>query len=501
LLSLPHGHEVAIPSWPGGEPLEPTAPAKGEKVLDLAPATGAPLAVVEEANEGLVDRAVAAAEMAQPSWNDLGLRGRAEALQALAAALLEIEAPLGRLEAIDTGSPIGAMRADASKGADYLRQCAVVAIEARGDTIPASDSGWHLTFPHPWGVVGAITAYNHPVLFACQKAGPALIMGNSLILKPSEHAPLSSCVFGALAADLFPPGVVNVVVGGPETAIALVKHPSVPRLTFTGGVSSGLAVQAAVAQSGRLKSLTLELGGKNPIIVAPDCDPAVAADAVVRGMNFKRVQGQSCGSTSRLLVHEDLHDEVVDRVVGLVAGIRLGLPEDEATEMGALISEDHRRRVLGYVAGAIEDGAELRFGGGPPSDRPDLDGGAYVVPTILDRVQPQMRIAREEVFGPVLSVLSWRHDQEVIDLANDSEYGLTASIWTQDITRALAMASQIEAGYIWINDVERRYTGVPFGGWKQSGLGTEQGLAQELLTFTRNKSVNIGLRGADTRGR
>jgi acyl-CoA reductase-like NAD-dependent aldehyde dehydrogenase len=191
----------------------------------------------------------------------------------------------------------------------------------------------------------------------------------------------------------------------------------------------------------------------------------------------------------------------VDRVVDLVAAIRLGLPEDEATEMGALISQDHRRRVLAFIAGALEDGAELRFGGGPPSDRPDLDGGAYVVPTVLDRVQPQMRIARQEVFGPVLSVLSWRDDEEAIDLANDSEYGLTASIWTQDITRALAMTSRIESGYIWVNDVERRYPGVPFGGWKQSGIGTEQGLAQELLTFSRNKSVNIGLGGADARAR
>ena len=297
----------------------------------------------------------------------------------------------------------------------------------------------------------------------------------------------------ALSEDLLPPGIFNVVAGGAETGEAIVTHPDIQRITFTGSLPTGLRVYAAASQSGRFKNVTLELGGKNPIVIYPDVDPAAAAAAVIKGTNFARVGGQSCGATSRLLLHEALHDEVLERVVADTVAIKLGLPDDPATEMGCMVSHAHRDRVLSMIDDARQDGARLLAGGGRPQDRPDLDAGAFVEPTVFDGVDPSARLFREEVFGPVLGVTTWTDEQEALRLANDTEYGLTASIWCNDIDRALNAARTIDAGYIWVNDVEVRYPGVPFGGWKQSGLGLELGLVDDILSHTRSKSINVGL--------
>jgi acyl-CoA reductase-like NAD-dependent aldehyde dehydrogenase len=258
-------------------------------------------------------------------------------------------------------------------------------------------------------------------------------------------------------------------------------------------VATGLQIQRTVADSGRIKSVQLELGGKNPIVVFEDADPLEAADATVRGMNFMRVQGQSCGSTSRLIVHRDLRAAVTEEILARVEKIAIGLPEEEGTQMGSLISPEHRDRVLGFVSAGREDGGELLAGGGAPADAA-LAGGAYVAPTVFGNVRPDHRLARQEVFGPVLAIMEFGSEAEAIALANDSDYGLTASIWTRDIDRALRSADAIEAGYVWVNDVETRYTGVPFGGWKQSGLGSEQSLLDDLEQCTRTKAVNIAVR-------
>jgi acyl-CoA reductase-like NAD-dependent aldehyde dehydrogenase len=492
-LSAAHllaGARTEVPLWIDGAP---ATTVTGAVVTDSAPATGEPLGRVHLAGAGEVDAAVAAAHEARAAWRALGVRERAARVEELADRLRAARDDFARLDARDTGNPITAMRADIDKGAAQLRLAAGVGMELQGSTIPASPTGLHLTLPEPWGVVGVIPAYNHPPLFLCQKLGPVLVAGNTAVVKPADQAPLAAVAFAALADGLLPPGVLNLVPGGPETGAALVGHPDVPRLTFTGSVASGLAVQSAAAASGRIKQLTLELGGKNPIIVFDDTDPAEAAAAVVRGMNFTRVQGQSCGSTSRLLVQEGAHDAVVAEVVRLTEAIRLGLPEDERTEMGSLISAAHRDRVLAWIDAARADGAELVSGGGPPND-PALVAGAYVLPTVFDRVKPSDRLATGEVFGPVLAVLTFGDEAEAVQLANDTPYGLAASIWTADLDRALRVAAAVEAGYIWVNDVERRYPGVPFGGLKQSGLGTEQGLADELRSFTRAKSVNVAVR-------
>jgi betaine-aldehyde dehydrogenase len=462
---------------------------------DRAPATGEVLARIETAGAAEVDAAVQAARAASTEWKAMGAGARADHVHELARLVEENLESLALLDARDTGSPLRSMRADVRKGARALHLYAGLGLEIQGRTIPASATGLHLTLPEPWGVVGAITAYNHPLMFACLRSGPALVAGNALILKPAEQTPLSSIAFASLAEEVLPPGVLTVLPGGPAAGSSLVQHSQVPRITFTGSVPTGEHVQRAAVAGGQFKTLTLELGGKNPMLVFPDADPGEAAEAAVRGMNFTRVQGQSCGSTSRLLVHEDIHDDVVQRVLQLVSAIRLGLPEDEDADMGSLISPEHRDRVLGLISKGRDEGAVLLCGGGPPEGREELKGGAYLEPTVVDSVRAGSVLAGEEVFGPVLSIMTWRDEDEAIRLANDTEYGLTASIWTRDIDRALRVAGAVEAGYIWINDVETRYPGVPFGGWKRSGIGFEQGLSHELLTYTRSKSLNIRVNG------
>ena len=270
------------------------------------------------------------------------------------------------------------------------------------------------------------------------------------------------------------------------------RHPSVLRISFTGSTATALRIQAAAAESGRLKTLTFELGGKNPIVVFDDLNIDEVAEAIVRGMNFTRVQGQSCGSTSRLVIHEAIAAPVLERVAKLAGRIRIGLPTDPATEMGSMITRAARDRCLAVIERAVADGARVITGGAVPSDAALADG-AYLQPTVVADVRPDSELALEEVFGPVLAVMTFRDEAEALALANAGHYGLTAAVWTQDLDRAFRIVDALEAGYIWVNDVETRYPAVPFGGWRDSGVGVEHGL-DEILSFTRIRAVNVRLR-------
>ena len=493
LLDLPRGAAAdgEIPMWIDGRPAASNDGSAAARD-DICPSTGSLLARVHQASAADVDRAVAAAAAAQPAWAAMGLHERAARLAEWGRRISEAAPRLGLLDARDGGTAVASMSASAAKGGKFLQTIAGVAPEMHGRTIPATPAGLHFTEPAPWGVVGALCAYNHPTLFTCMKAAPALAAGNSVVLKPAEQTPLSPLLIASLAEDLLPPGVLNVVPGGAATGEALVAHPGVPRVSFTGSLRTGLAVQARAGASGVLKCLTLELGGKNPILVFDDVDPDTAAAAVVKGSNFARVGGQSCGATSRLIIHADLREAVLQRVVEQTERIRIGMPDDSSSQMGCMVSHGHRDRILGFVDAGKADGGRLLTGGTPPAD-PSLAAGAFIRPAIFDDVAHGATVAREEIFGPVLAVTTFSDAAEALAMANDTPYGLTASIWSNDINRALGAARAIDAGYVWVNDVEVRYPGLPFGGWKQSGIGKELGLVDDIMSYTRSKAISVAI--------
>lgn len=466
------------------------AAGSGETRPNVAPASAEPLGSVAVSDEADVEAAHVSAETAGPAWRAMSMEERRQRLLGWADAVRTRQPELALLDAMDSGTPKRTMHAGVGKGLGYLEYFAGLGLQLSGETIPASTDNLHYTVREPYGVVGVIIPFNHPAYFAMSKTAPALMAGNTVVLKPAELTPASATVIAAASAEFLPPGVLNVVHGDARVGRALVGHHRNERVHFTGGVRTGLAVQEGAAQSGRVKKVSLELGGKNPILVYPDVDPDMAARAAVVGMNFTRNQGQSCGSTSRLFVHQSIAEEVTDRVCANVAKIKLGMPEDEGTEMGSLVSADHQQRVLEYIGKGVADGARLLVGGRAPDG--DLAKGAFVEPTVFDHVGPDASIAREEIFGPVLSVISWDDEDDMIRAVNDSEYGLAAAIYTQDISTALQAATQIEAGYIWINNVETRWKGVPFGGQKSSGLGSEHSIS-EMRSYTREKTVNVAI--------
>jgi betaine-aldehyde dehydrogenase len=317
-----------------------------------------------------------------------------------------------------------------------------------------------------------------------------LAAGNALIVKPAGETPLSALRIAELWDGVFPPGVFNIVTGGRDAGAALVAHPKVAKIGFIGSVNGGRAVMQGA--SATLKALTLELGGKNALVACSDANPADVADGVVRGMNFRYVTGQSCNSTSRVYLHADIHDATLPEIVKRVAAIKVGLPTERDTEMSCLASQAQFDKTMSYIRLGLEGGARIVYGGKPPAD-PKLAQGFFVEPTVFADVTDDMRIAREEIFGPVVSVLRWSDESDVIARVNALDVGLTASIWTHDLDRAHRLASSIEAGYIWINGASTHHVGVPFGGYKQSGLGREESI-DELLACTQLKNVNVTLR-------
>ncbi|HEV8403893.1 MAG TPA: aldehyde dehydrogenase family protein [Candidatus Limnocylindrales bacterium] len=454
------------------------------------PATWQLIARIADAGEDGVERAVTAAEAAHVGWRRTPARERAALIGALADRLEAKAEELAQLDALDTGNPLVSMRADVAKGIHQMHEAAGLALETKGETFPLP--GLHYTAREPWGVVARLVTFNHPAMFTAARIATALVAGNCVIIKPSELAPLSPLAIAEITAGVVPDGVINVVVGGPATGAAIAAHPRILRITFTGSTPTALRIQAAAAASGRVKSMTFELGGKNPIVVFPDVDLDETAAAIVRGMNFARVQGQSCGATSRLIVHESIAEAVLERVVDRTRKIRIGMPSDPSTEMGAMITKSARSRVVDMVERATGGGARV-LTGGHAIETGELGRGAFLEPTVVDGVARGSELADVEVFGPVLAAMTFTEESEAVALANDGPFGLTAAVWTQDIDRAFRLANAIETGYVWINDVETRFPAVPFGGWGDSGVGLEHGI-EEVLSMTRLKAVNVRLR-------
>jgi acyl-CoA reductase-like NAD-dependent aldehyde dehydrogenase len=482
---MPDLIELSTPAMLVGGALEPASDGRCLEVVN--PGTGERLATAPFATAEDVDRAVRAARRAAVGWGRVPVRERADHLLRLAAALRAHQEELAVLDALNSGNPIREMRRDVLLAVAVIEYYAGIGSELKGETLPLTPETLHFSVREPYGVVGRIVAFNHPLLFAASRLAAPLVAGNAVVLKPADQTPLSALALGRIAADLFPPGIVNVVPGdGPTTGAALVRHPDVKRIAFIGSVETGRLVQRQAAEAG-VKHVTLELGGKNPMIVFPDADAEAAAAAAVRGMNFVW-QGQSCGSTTRLFVHRRLHDRVVAGVLDRVRAIKVGDPMVEDTQMGPMISKRQLDKDLSYIAAARDEGGTVLTGGGRPPGLPA--GGFYLEPTVVGGVRPGMRVAQEEIFGPVLSVLEWDDYDAMIAAANGVRYGLTASIWTNDINQALRTMRAVEAGYVWINDVSIHYLGAGFGGYKESGVGKEENLA-ELLSYTQEKYVHI----------
>lgn len=452
----------------------------------LNPAHGTALGEVPAASEADVEAAVLAAVDGFRIWRRKSPTERATALRELARRLREHAEELAFIDTLDSGGPISVMRRDVETSAQTLEFFAGLVTELKGETIPFGDGNLNYTVREPWGVVGCILAYNHPILFAVGRVAPALAAGNSVVVKPADQTPLSALRLAGIWADALPPGVFNVVTGDRTCGAALAAHPKIARSSLVGSIATGKAVMRAAAD--HVRPVALELGGKNAMIVRPDARKDAVVAGAVAGMNLA-LCGQSCGSITRIFLHDAIHDELVVRIADAVAAVRPGLPEHDDTRMGSLVSAAQRAKVLDYVRLGREEGARLVTGGGPPTD-PTLSGGYYIEPTVFADVTMDMRIAREEVFGPVLSILRWSDEDSVVREANMLDYGLTASIFTQDLDAAHRLAGRMEAGYVWINQVGYHFLGAPFGGMKQSGLGREECL-DELLACTQIKNVNI----------
>jgi betaine-aldehyde dehydrogenase len=452
----------------------------------ISPADGASLGEVHEAGAEDVAAAVAAAKDAWAGWRALPAMERARLLKACAAIVREHGAELSWLDAVDGGAPIREMARDVETAASQLDYFAGLVLEIKGYTVPLDAGRLHFTQREPMGVIARIGAFNHPFMFTAAKIAAPLAAGNTVIVKPAEQAPLSALRLAELLHGALPPGVLNILNGGAECGAALASHPDIAKIALIGSVATGKAILRAAAET--VKPVSLELGGKNALIAFPDADPEKVAAAAVKGMNFTWC-GQSCGSTSRAFLHEEIHDNVLERIADKISAIKPGLPTDPDAGMGAIISRAQLDKVERYVAFGLADGARLVAGGRRPGD-PALATGFFFLPTVFADVRPQMRIAREEIFGPVLSVFRWSDRAEMMSEVNELPVGLTCSIFTNDLACAHETAAEAESGYVWINEAGPHYLGMPFGGWKQSGLGEEESLG-ELLSYTRVKAINI----------
>jgi betaine-aldehyde dehydrogenase len=466
------------------------APQAGGMAETLNPATGAALARVAEAGRADVDAAVGAARRGFEEWRDVAPLERARILKEIAALLRTHGDELALIDAANCGNPYTEMRGDALVAAAQMEFFAGLVTEMKGDTIPMGPDRVNLTVREPLGVVARILAFNHPFMFCGGKMAAPLAAGNAVIIKPPAQAPLSALRLAELVDGLLPAGVFSVLPGGAEAGAALAAHPGIAKVTLIGSVGAGRAVMRGASET--IKPVLLELGGKNAFIAYPDSDPDKVAEAIVAGMNFGWC-GQSCGSTSRAFLHADLHDAVVERLAARVARFRPGIPTDPATTMGALVSRAHFDRVMGFIETAKAEGARVVTGGHAVTEGA-LAQGCFVAPTIFADVTPEMTIAREEIFGPVLAVRRWSDEAAMLAEVNGLDLGLTCAIWSRDLATAHRAAGRVEAGFVWINEVGRHFLGAPFGGVKQSGIGREEGIG-ELISFTHEKNIHINLNG------
>nr|WP_295974236.1 aldehyde dehydrogenase family protein [uncultured Bacillus sp.] len=453
------------------------------------PATGEALAVVHEATEQDIDRAVRAARTAfeQGPWSKMSASERSRLIYLLADKMEEHKEELAQLDTLDSGKPIRESRAaDVPLAIDHFRYFAGWATKIMGQTIPVSGNFFNYTRHEPVGVVGQIIPWNFPLLMATWKLGAALATGCTVVLKPAEQTPLSALYLAQLAQEVgFPDGVINIVPGfGDSAGAPLVNHPQVDKIAFTGSTQVGKSIMKQASET--LKRVTLELGGKSPNIILPDADLTKAVPGALFGIMFN--QGQVCCAGSRLYIQKKHYDNFLADMVSHAEKIQQGHGINPDTEMGPLVSNEQQNRVISYIQKGVEEGAELLTGGKVPFDQ-----GYFVQPTIFANVNDSMTIAREEIFGPVVSALPFTDLDDLIERANNTDYGLAAGVWTENLKSAHYLAQRLKAGTVWVNCCNALDAASPFGGYKQSGLGREMG-SYALNAYTEVKSVWIDMK-------
>jgi acyl-CoA reductase-like NAD-dependent aldehyde dehydrogenase len=463
--------------------------ASGERLATLNPHDNSEITQVAMAGREDVDRAVAAATQAFPAWSRMAAADRGRILLKLADLIEANAEELARLESLDTGHPVKDSRAlDVPRTAACYRYFGGMADKFQGETIPVEAGFLNYTLREPVGVVGQVVPWNFPLMFTSWKMAPALAAGNTIVLKPAEITPLTSLKIAELMAQAgMPEGVVNIIPGlGSVAGQYLAEHPGVAKIAFTGSTQTGKRIVQASASN--LKKVQLELGGKGPNIVFDDANLLAAVNGSAWAIFHN--QGQACIAGSRLMLHEKIADAFLEKFIPLAQSIRLGNPLEDATEMGPLTSQQHRDRVLSYVSVAREQGGEVLSGGKAPQG--DLARGCYVEPTIVRAQSWQDRVAQEEVFGPFVTVLTFKDEAEAMQIANGTAYGLGSGLWTANLQRAHRFARDLHAGMVWINSYKRVNPGSPFGGVGQSGYGREMGF-DAMREYTQVKSVWVNV--------
>jgi betaine-aldehyde dehydrogenase len=484
---------------PGTRPLRPMlvggewVAAQGGGTIPVEnPARRSIIAEVPRGMAADVERAVAAGLAAFPPWSRMPPRDRGRLLTRI-ADVLEAEAEaLARCIAEETGNALRTQARPEARGvAEIFRYFGGLASELKGETLALGEHVLSYTRREPIGVVGAIIPWNAPVVLAALKIAPALCAGNTMVMKAAEDAPLGVLMLAEACQRFLPAGVLNVLTGtGPECGEPLARHPAIRKLSFTGSTGVGKLIMGWAAE--RIVPVSLELGGKSPCIVYPDADEDWVVDGVIAAMRFTR-QSQSCTAGSRLFLHRAIHDRFLDRLKAKVDALKLGDPLDESTDIGAIINRRQFDKVCGYVRdGLAREDARLVTGGLPPTEGP-LAQGYFAVPTIFAAAGNDWRLAREEIFGPVLVAIPWDDEAEMLRMANDSHYGLAAYVFTHDIGAGLRTAHRIEAGWVQVNQAGGQVPGHHYGGMKQSGIGREFSLEGMLESFTQRKNVSVNL--------
>ena len=466
--------------------------ASGARLTVENPAKKTAVAEVPRGNAADVDRAVASATKAYAEWRKVPPRERGKVLLKIAEALQARTEEMARTIALETGNALRTQaRGEANITADIFRYFGGLASELKGETIPLGENVLSYTRREPLGVVGAIIPWNAPVLLAALKIAPALSAGNTMVMKAAEDAPIGVLLLAEICQHFLPPGVLNLLTGfGEEVGGPLINHPGIRKLSFTGSTEVGKIVMRAAAE--RIVPVSLELGGKSPSIVYPDAGEDWAVDGIIAAMRFTR-QSQSCTAGSRLFLHEDIFDSFLAKLEQKTTSLKIGDPLDEKTDIGTIINDKQFTKVCKYVdEGLKRSDAKLVFGGLPPRSGP-LSEGYFAIPTVFADRSNDWRLAREEIFGPVLVAIRWSDEAEVIRMANDSHYGLAAYVWTHDIGTGLRTAHAVESGWVQVNQGLGQVPGMSYGGYKQSGIGREFSLEGMLDSFTQRKNVTVNL--------